>query len=322
MNTLVIRGLLKIWRNMRYAMIGAGNIGCLYGSNLARIGHDVTLIDINEEHIMAIDQNGLAMEGLHGEFVADLRATTDVETVSDIDTALICVNGYSTQNAARTAEKILNTDGFVVSLQNGVGNIETLTEVLGANRVLGGLSFHSGDMQGPGHVRHTNEGSTFLGEIDRSRTERVEKLAQHLDDADMLPVIEPDIMQTIWSKFVHNCGINAICALTDLRPGHIQDVPELDDFQRTIIQETLDLVNAKGVKLDDPDPVETIREYCATKFNRVSMAQHLAREVRTEIDSLNGYVASESPKFGLHAPASDALSRLIKGREYLPSGIS
>ncbi len=302
---------------MKYAVIGAGNIGCLYGGNLARIGHDVTLIDIAADHVDSINSNGLRMDGLHGDFTANVRATTDPETVSNIDVALICVNGYTTQVAAETASQVLNDDGFAVSLQNGVGNIETLTKVLGDHRVVGGLSFHSGDMQGPGHVSHTNKGATFLGEIDRSQTERLERLAEHLAAADMLPVVEADIMVTIWSKFVHNCGINAICAITELRPGHIQEVPELDEFQRMIIEETLALVRAKGVELDDPDPMTTIKKYCAKKFHRVSMAQHLAREVRTEIDSLNGYVASESPNYGLSAPMSAALAMLIKGREHL-----
>ena len=304
---------------MHYAVVGAGNIGCLYGSNLALDGHEVTMIDVAKEHVEAINTHGLKMDGLHGEFTAQVRATTDPSSVSDADVALICVNGYSTSAAAATANLVLNKDGFAISLQNGVGNIETLVAALGADRVLGGLTFHSADLQGPGHVSHTNEGPTFIGELSGERTDRVEQVAAHLDQANMNPVIEPDIMNTIWAKFVHNCGINAICAITDLSPGDISDVPELEKFQTAIIGEVLALLEAKGIELSDPDPTQTIIDYSRSKFHRVSMAQHLDREMRTEIDSLNGYVASESPKYDLLAPMNDAITRLMKGREYKPA---
>ena len=96
---------------MHYAVVGAGNIGCLYGSNLALDGHEVTMIDVAKEHVEAINTHGLKMDGLHGEFTAQVRATTDPSSVSDADVALICVNGYSTSAAAATANLVLKNPG-------------------------------------------------------------------------------------------------------------------------------------------------------------------------------------------------------------------
>ena len=183
---------------------------------------------------------------------------------------------------------------------------------------MAGLSFHSADLTEPGRVTHSNHGPTCLGERNRKRSERLTLLHRAMAAADMDPVIEEDIVATIWGKFVHNCGINAICALTDLRPGHIQQVPELDDFQTAIIQETLALVKAKGITIPESDPLQAIKQYSARKFHRVSMLQHLARQRTTEIDALNGYVARESRKLGLQAPCNEALTHLMKGRHYFP----
>jgi 2-dehydropantoate 2-reductase len=205
-------------------------------------------------------------------------------------------------------------------LQNGVGNIEVLTDLLGRQRVLAGLSFQSGELTGPGRITHTNNGPTYLGELDRSHSERLTHLRQLFDRAGLNPVLVDDVVVTVWTKFVHNCGINAICAITGLRPGYIQEVPELDEFQTRIIQEAEALVRAKGMTLDDPDPVQTIKEYCAHKFHRPSMTQHLDRGRPTEIDALNGYVARESKRLGLAAPYNDALCALIKGRQHHPAG--
>jgi 2-dehydropantoate 2-reductase len=302
---------------MRIAVIGAGSIGSLYGANLARVGASVVLIDTWREHMERIRAAGLKMEGLHGAFTAAVEATVDPATIAGVDMALVAVGTYASREAAETARMVLAPEGFALTLQNGVGNVEVLLEALGPGRVLAGLSFHSADVLEPGRVEHTNKGPTYLGELDRSRSPRLAALAELLERAQMNPVLPEDINITLWSKFVHNCGINALCALTDLRPNELHEIPEIDAYQARIIREAMALVQARGIRLPDPDPVATIKDYCAHKGHRVSMAQHLARGRRTEIDALNGYVAEESRRLGLAAPHSEALTALIKGREHV-----
>lgn len=301
---------------MRIAVIGAGNMGCVYGGNLARTGQEIVLVDPYEEHIEAIRTNGLQMEGLNGSYTAEVQATTDPADVSDADVAIICVNTYNTRDAARSAKTVLRDVGYALTLQNGMGNVEILADVLGNERVIPGLTFHSGDLTGPGKVTHTNEGPTYLGELDGARSDRLLELNDLMGRANLKPQIESDIMTTIWSKFVHNCGINAVCAITDLRPGDIQDVPEVDAFQTRILEEVLALAAAKGVVLPEEDPIDVVKEYCSTKFHRVSMVQHLKRGRLTEIDALNAYVARESGALGLTAPYNDSLAKLVKGLEH------
>lgn len=300
---------------MQFVVIGAGNMGCVYGGNLARIGQSVAFVDVCKEHVEAMAAHGLRLEGLTGDFTVRPQASVDGRGLPKADVALVCVNTYVTAEAGRTARELLQKDGWCLTLQNGVGNVEILEEILGKGRVLAGLSFQSGDVQGPGHVRHTNNGATYVGELDRSKTPRLSHLCELLAEARMNPEPVEDVMRTIWTKFIHNCGINALCALTGLRPGNIKDVPELDEFQTGIIQEAVALVRAKGIEPTEPDPVAAIKEYCSHKFHRPSMMQHLARGQRTEIDALNGYVARESRKLGLAAPCNDALTKLMKGRE-------
>ena len=300
---------------MHIAVIGAGNMGCLYGANLARAGERVTLVDVWQEHVQAMQE-----QGLHGEFVAEVAATTDPGEVSGVDLAIVCVNGYNTRQAAEAAGGMLAEEGCVLTLQNGLGNLEVLTEVVGEGRIVGGLTFHSADLQEPGKVRHTNKGPTYLGELDHNKTPRLETIRSAMERAGMQPQVEDDIIATIWGKFVLNCSINPLCAIADLRPGHIREVEAFDEFQSKIIEEVLALIEAKGVVLADPDPLATIKAYSAKKFHRVSMQQHLLRARPTEIDSLNGYVARESERLGLKAPYNDALTRIVKGRQYQPEG--
>jgi 2-dehydropantoate 2-reductase len=301
---------------IQFVVIGAGNMGCVYGANLARVGEQVAFHDIWQEHIDAIRERGLRVEGLTGKFTVNPFATINASELPKADCVLVCVNSYSTNSAAEVARCILKPDGFCLTLQNGIGNVETLEERVGRSRVLAGLSFQSGDLAGPAFVRHTNNGPTYLGELDGAQTDRLAALLDSFSRAGLNPEPVPDIIATIWAKFVHNCGINAICAITGLRPGHIQEISDLQTFQVRIIEETLDLVRAKGISLSDADPIGVILDYCAHKFHRPSMMQHLDRGQRTEIDSLNGYVAKESPRYGLSAPMNEALTMLMKGREY------
>lgn len=305
---------------MQFVVIGAGNMGCVYGGSLARTGVSVCLVDVWKEHVDRIRSEGLRFEGLTGSFTVRVAATTDPAEAPPADVALLCVNSYATAPAAEAARIALKPDGCCLTLQNGVGNVEILGDVLGRHRVLAGLSFQSGDLAGPGFIRHTNNGPTYLGELDRSRTPRLARLHDLFAQASLNPVLVDDVIATIWGKFVHNCGINAICAITGLRPGHIQEVPALSAFQARVIEETAALVRAKGIQLEEDDPVAAIQEYCAHKFHRPSMMQHLDRGQQTEIDALNGYVARESRRLGLAAPYSEALASIIAGRQHHPVG--
>jgi len=303
---------------MQVAIIGAGNMGCVYGANLARVGESVAMIDIWQEHVDRMQNEGLRMDGLHGPFVAGVAATTEPLCAPKADIAIVCVNAYSTREAANSARALLKDSGFALTLQNGLGNIEVLTEVLGENRVMAGLSFHSAELRSPGYVTHTNHGPTYLGELDKSQSERLSIVCSLLDRAGMDPTPVEDIWSYIWGKFIYNCAINAVCGITGLRPADIKEIPELDRFQTEIVNEVLALVSAKGISVPDEDPLKKIKEFYAKKFHRVSMLQHLDRHRLTEVDALNGYVARESKKLGLFAPYNDALTCLIKGRQFQP----
>jgi 2-dehydropantoate 2-reductase len=128
---------------------------------------------VQGEQVAALDEQGLHCEGLTGDLVVRCFATADPSRSPQADVVLLCASSYATAQAARAAEIILKPDAYCLTLQNGAGNVEQLTAVLGRSRVLAGLSFQSGDLVAPSDVRHTNGGPTYLGELDESRTSRL-----------------------------------------------------------------------------------------------------------------------------------------------------
>ncbi len=300
---------------MKVCVIGAGAMGCLYGGRLAQAGYDVTLVDIWETHVSAINSSGLLLDGIGGKIRVKIAATTDASTVSPVDFVIVLVSANSTALAGQTASQLLAPGGFVLSLQNGIGNFEALAQVLGEERVMAGLSYDSAAIGGPGHVKHTNAGPTWLGERDGSRTTRLDQLVTALSRSGLQPVIVDDIVGFIWDKWVLNCAINAVSAITGLRQGEIPRTPPVDEFQTRIIDEILSVVAAKGLRLHDPDIKRAIKRQCWKKFNKPSMLQHIEAGKRTEIDALNGAVVREGKALGVSTPFNEALTLLIKGLE-------
>lgn len=301
---------------MRICVIGAGALGASYGGRLAISGADVTLIDTWQDHVAAINRDGLDLDGVPGQQHVAIAAVSDPAGLAPFDFALIAVDTNHTAAAARTAQAVLAPDGFALTLQNGIGNVEQLSAVLGAGRVLGGSSMCSAMTRGPGRVTQTHQDPTTIGELDGSTSERVAAVKALLETAGFDTRIAGDVMAVIWQKFLLNIAINPICAVTGLRLGEVVRLPATNEFQDRILDEALAVVAAKGLVLQDPNIRKTIKHHCWTKYSMPSMLQHINQGRMTEIDALNGALVCEAAALGIPTPFNAALTALVKGREF------
>jgi 2-dehydropantoate 2-reductase len=299
---------------MKITVIGAGAMGGSYGGLLAVAGHEVSLIDAWGAHVDAINQSGLRIDGVRGEHRVHVAASTE-PIGNGAELAIVFVDANNTAAAAETARRVLGANGFAITFQNGIGNLEQLQAALGRERVLGGSSMCSAASLGPGHVRLTHLGRTSIGETDGGQRPRTARLAEALTNAGLETEIAPDIKAVIWEKFALNCCINAIAATTGLRAGEMARLPELDAFQDRIIAEVMTVTQAKGIRLPTPDLPAKIKVQCRKKFNKPSMLQHVEAGRRTEIDALNGALLREAVALGIATPYNEALVALLKGRE-------
>jgi len=299
---------------MRITVVGAGAMGGSYGGLLAVAGHEVQLIDAWQAHVEAINRAGLQVDGVRGEHRVRVPASTGPGGAR-ADMVIVFVDANNTAAAAEIAARALAPDGFAITFQNGIGNVETLQAALGPERVLGGSSMCSAASRGPGHVALTHLGNTTIGETDGAVRPRTEALAAALNRAGFETGLAPDIMAVIWEKFALNCCINAISATTGLRGGEMTRLPELDAFQDRIIDEVMAVTAAKGIRLPTPDLPAKIKAHSRKKFNKPSMLQHVEAGRRTEIDALNGALLREAEALGMEVPCNEALVALLKGRE-------
>ena len=176
---------------MRIAILGGGGaMGGLFGGYLSRGGHDVTLIDVSKPALEAINADGLSIEEKDGsQPVIRVPATDDTASVGPVDLVINFVKCYHTDAAVRAAAPMIGPDTAVLSLQNGWGNAPRIAGIVGEDKVLVGLTYHSGTLLGPGKVKHPGSGMTHVGELSGRQSERLAKVVEsvrpgrHRDDA-------------------------------------------------------------------------------------------------------------------------------------------
>ena len=300
---------------MRVAVLGSGAMGAIFGSFFARSGAEVVFYDNRSDVVEAIVRKGLVLEGLLGTRTAHFMATNIVAELGEIDLALVLVDSGATVEVADVAAGCLSKSGCALTLQNGIGNWEALAARLGQGRVLAGSTYNSGAGLGPGHARHTNLGPTVIGEIDGGISKRAHEIGKLLRTAGLPVEITNNIQGHIWSKFVHNCAINPVSALTGLRPGEIARTRPAASLLDRIVDEVLAVVEAVGIDLPEDDPRKHIRDHCWERYNRPSMLQHIESGRRTEIDALNGALVERAHAIDLPVPINEAIVFAVKSLE-------
>ena len=303
---------------LRVTVVGAGAMGAFYGAKLSQAGEDVILLDIAQDHIDAINRDGLELTAPDGDvhhrsLIARNAADGGFRRA---DLVILFVDTNALQSALPTISDLLHEDGCVLTLQNGVGNVEALSAALGADRVIAGTSMNSCELLGPGRVRHVIHGATVLGEVGGTEiSDRVQRIGNALAPNDDKIEMVADIAPHIWSKLAINCAVNPICALTGLLPGQLQMVDEVKDLQAAVAAEIETLAGALGVTLPENDLIGSIWAKSRGGMNKPSMVQHLERGRKTEIDALNGAVARMGGESGVETPVNCTITALIKGLE-------
>ena len=302
---------------MRFCVVGAGAMGGVYGLSLIDAGYEVDFLDVNLDHIKSVKKDGFRISGIGGQRVQKVNISAhENDFVNSADVVLFQAHTTGTKSAANSVATVLKPDGWVITLQNGIGNIEALSAVLGEERVVGGISYHSAALEDLGHVNHTNDGTTFIGELNGAISKRVKDLAEAFKKASLSPEITADILGVIWGKFVVNCGINPLCAVTGLRSGEIARNNAAAEMQTKILEEIMAVVEAKGIKLPNNDMITYVKRLTRARYNKPSMQQHIEAGRLTEIDALNGALVSEAKSLNISVPFNEALVNLVKAREF------
>lgn len=303
---------------MKIGVVGPGAMGCLLAGKIALSGNEVLILDHMPERVKIINLQGLIIEGIQGTFRVKVPVTLNPADLLQAEVVLVCVKAYDSQTVARTLHG-LGSGAFVLTLQNGVGNVETLGKYLPKEKILAGITSHGATDLGPGEVRHAGQGDTFIGygfpkgDSDLSQDPQLIKVKELLSGAGFVTRLVPKIENLIWSKLLINVGINALTALTRLPNGKLIEFPGTREILEEAVREGIRVGKKKGIEFIYPDPLGQVKKVCQlTSANISSMLQDVLKKKRTEIDFINGVIVREGQGYGIPIPVNSLLTRLVK----------
>ena len=303
---------------MKIVIVGAGAMGSVYAALLADSGNEVWAIDLWQEHLDAINDHGLQVSGASGErTVRNIQTSTRAADAGPCDLVVIATKASAVGAAARSLASNLTDDTLVLTIQNGLGAGERISQNLdSANILLGVAGGFGASVPEPGHVHHNGMELIRLGEMQGGISERLERVAKVWQDAGFNVKTFADINQLIWEKFICNVALSGAAAAFDRTLGEVMDDPVTWEIAKKLGLEAYRIGKAKGIHFSFDDPVQYISDF-GSKMPKAkpSMLLDLMAKRRTEIDAINGMVPVVAKEQGLDAPYNEAITAVIKTKE-------
>jgi 2-dehydropantoate 2-reductase len=305
---------------MRYLVAGTGALGSVFGGLLEHSGRPVTFLGRGRHFERARDQ-GLEIDGIWGDFhVGPITAASLQSPPGEpYDVILLCVKSFATQEACRQLRSWLASCGLIVSVQNGLGNLEIIAQEFGKSRTIGARVIFGAQVARPGLVTVTVYAApVLLGALDPELPgEKLARVAADLNRAGIPTEVVADIVPPLWDKVLYNCALNPLGAILGAPYGALGDDPQTCELMRLIIEEIYRVARAKGVKLHRPEAADYFRHFLEnlvppTAAHWPSMWQDLQAGRRTEIEALNGAICRYGREMGVPTPYNETVSRLIR----------
>ncbi len=302
---------------MKIAVLGTGAMGSVYAGLLADAGNEVWAIDLWRDHVEAMRERGLRVEGASGDRTVAVNASTDPADAGPCDLVIVATKASGVAGAARSMEPLLGPDSIVLTIQNGLGAAERISEHVAADRILIGVAGGFGaSMKGPGHVHHNGMELIRLGEMAGGSSARLAKVEQVWREAGFNVKSFPDIQQLVWEKFICNVTFSGPCTIFRKTVGDVMGSEHAWKVAIGCGLEAHAAGVAKGVSFSFDDAESYIRHFgSGIPGARPSMLlDHLAGR-RSEIDAINGMVPVVAREAGTRAPFNEVVTAIVRELE-------
>ncbi len=302
---------------MKIAIIGPGAMGCLFAAFLSKSKEDIWLLDKSAERAKIINESGLKLKGVSGNWEQKVKATAQEKDIGPCDLIIIVVKSYDTKDALKHIKPLMNDTSFILTLQNGVGNVEIIQEVAGQDRVIAGVTSQGATLLETASIRHAGKGDTIIGRSDGKIPVQLRSIRELFNKAGLTETrISKDIKSLLWSKLIINVGINALTAITHLPNGKLTEFAATRKIMQDATTEAVRVAKRMRIKLMYDDPISKVEAVCeATAGNISSMLQDILKSKRTEIDFINGVIVRQAQAMGVAHPVNLTLTNLVKAIE-------
>lgn len=300
---------------MRIAVIGAGGVGGYFGGRLAQTGYDVTFI-ARDATLDALRTRGLRVDSILGDFVID---PVNVTPSGKYDAILMAVKAWQLPEAAAQIAPLMHDDTMVVPLENGIDAPDVLTDIVGAEHVVGGLCAIVSYVVAPGHIKHAaSEPIVMFGELDHRRSERTERLRAAFEKAGVNVEVPPDIRRSMWSKFLFIATLSGIGALTRVPVGVWRADLDVRALVEQSLREVEALAKAKGIDLGDDAVARTMQRYDGmAPESTASMQRDIIDGKPSELDAQLGAIVRLAREANVDVPVTAMIYHALAPQERL-----
>jgi 2-dehydropantoate 2-reductase len=302
---------------MKIAVVGTGAMGSVYAGLLAADGNEVWAIDTWTDHVAAMRETGLRVEGASGDRTVRVHATSDAHEAGVAELVIVATKAYDVEAAARAAAPLVGPDTVVLPIQNGLGSADRVAEILGDEPVAIGVAGGFGaSIVAPGHVRHEGWELVRLGERQAPATERIREVADVWRHAGFRVETFDDTDRLVWEKLVCNVCFSGTCAVLELTISEVLDDPDAWRVASRCAVEADAVARALGVSVRYDDPVEYVRSFGSKIPDaRPSMLLDVLANRRCEVDVINGSIPPLARELSLDAPFNEVITALVRAKE-------
>jgi 2-dehydropantoate 2-reductase len=297
---------------MRIAIVGSGGVGGYFGGRLAATGADVTFL-ARGAHLDALRTRGLRIDSPKGNVhLAHVNAAADPAEVGPADIVFFAVKLYDTETAIAMLPPLIGPDTVVIPLQNGVDSVARLTRAVGASHTGGGTCYVSAVIAEPGVIRHTAMDHLIFGEMDGSRTTRMESLLEACRPAGFQATLSTDVNVDIWTKFVRLSVFSGMTAVTRSPLGVVCGDPQLFAMLKDAVREALSVAHARGIAVPATAVDDVATAYATLPpQTKSSMLEDLERGRRIELPWLSGAVVRLGREVGVETPTHKFINAVL-----------
>lgn len=295
---------------MNIVVVGAGAIGSLFGAFLSK-KNTVVLLG-RTPHVTEIQHHGLKIKG-RTTLQVNVSAVDSINDISlSPDIILLTVKSYDTESAIEQVCNLIQDHTVVISLQNGLDNIEKIEQTVDKKQILTGITTHGAIFSKPGHIQHTGEGTTLIGELDGKESNRLQDIVRMFNDAGIHTQANNDMKKELWVKAIINSSINPLTAFFHCANGYLLENPLLEKTVDLVCEESTQVAQVEGFQLTVPNMIQRTKEVITdTSKNDSSMLQSVQQGKQTEIASINGKIISTGKHHGIRTPLNEILVSLI-----------
>jgi 2-dehydropantoate 2-reductase len=299
---------------MKVSILGAGAMGSLFGGLLAEAGEPVTLLDLNQAHLDAIRTRGLRLQTDQGDRrVTSLQARRPEEASDVPELLIVFTKTLHTRAALKGVQHLIGPNTCVLTLQNGLGNVEVIGEFIPLDRILVGVTTWPADAVAPGHVHSRGEGTIRLSTADGAQREVLAQVVSALTHAGLCAQADPNVWAAVWEKVAFNAALNSLCAVTHCTVDLLDSVSGGRALAISIVDEVIAVARASGVEADGTKTRANVAHAIAAHVgHKPSMLQDVLAGRASEIDFINGAVVAAADRLGMKVIHTECLLTLVR----------